>query len=66
MACPKQRWPASSSQVFATKGITGPGLGFWVTLGIIQKPEGRMKVRSSENTSHHGTVFSLFIPHQEQ
>lgn len=51
---------------FSTKGITGTGLGLWVTLGIIQKHEGRMKVRSSENPSHHGTVFSLFIPHREQ
>jgi signal transduction histidine kinase len=51
---------------FSTKGITGTGLELWVTLGIIQKHEGRMKVRSSENPSHHGTVFSLFIPHQEQ
>jgi K+-sensing histidine kinase KdpD len=51
---------------FSTKGITGVGLGFWVTLGIIQKHEGRMKVRSSENPGHHGTVLSLFIPHREQ
>ncbi|MGZ4900387.1 MAG: ATP-binding protein, partial [Candidatus Angelobacter sp.] len=51
---------------FSTKGITGTGLGLWVTLGIIQKHEGRIKVRSSESHSHHGTVFSLFIPHREK
>ncbi|MGB9121343.1 MAG: ATP-binding protein, partial [Candidatus Angelobacter sp.] len=48
---------------FSTKGITGTGLGLWVTLGIIQKHEGRVKVRSSESPEHHGTVFSVFIPH---
>lgn len=48
---------------FSTKGITGTGLGLWVTLGIIQKHEGRIKVRSSESPEHHGTVFSVFIPH---
>lgn len=49
---------------FSTKGITGTGLGLWVTLGIIQKHEGRIKVRSSESPQHHGTVFSVFIPHR--
>jgi len=51
---------------FSTKGITGTGLGLWVTLGIIQKHDGRVKVRSSESAEHHGTVFSLFIPHREK
>jgi PAS domain S-box-containing protein len=51
---------------FSTKGITGTGLGLWVTLGIIQKHEGRVKVRSSESPEHHGTAFSLFIPHREK
>ncbi|HSK42992.1 MAG TPA: PAS domain S-box protein, partial [Candidatus Binatia bacterium] len=51
---------------FSTKGITGTGLGLWVTLGIIQKHEGRIKVRSSESPSHHGTVFSVFIPHRQE
>lgn len=51
---------------FSTKGITGTGLGLWVTLGIIQKHEGQVKVRSSESPAHHGTVFSVFIPHREK
>jgi PAS domain S-box-containing protein len=51
---------------FSTKGITGTGLGLWVTLGIIQKHEGQVKVRSSESLDRHGTVFSLFIPHGEK
>jgi PAS domain S-box-containing protein len=51
---------------FSTKGITGTGLGLWVTLGIIQKHEGRVKVRSSESPEHHGTVFSVFIPQREK
>jgi hypothetical protein len=44
---------------FSTKGITGTGLELWVTLGIIQKHEGRMKVRSRENPSHHGDGIQL-------
>jgi signal transduction histidine kinase len=51
---------------FSTKGITGTGLGLWVTQGIIQKHEGRAKVCSSENQRHHGTVFTLFFPHRTE
>lgn len=51
---------------FSTKGITGTGLGLWVSMGIIQKHEGRIKVKSSTSPQHHGTVFSLFIPHREK
>jgi signal transduction histidine kinase len=49
---------------FSTKGITGTGLGLWVSLEIVQKHSGVMKVRSSVSSSHPGTVFSLFIPHR--
>jgi signal transduction histidine kinase len=51
---------------FSTKGITGTGLGLWVSLEIVQKHSGVMKVRSSVASSHHGTVFSLFIPHHAE
>jgi PAS domain S-box-containing protein len=48
---------------FSTKGLTGTGLGLWVSLEIIQKHQGHVKVRSSTSDRHHGTVFSIFIPH---
>jgi signal transduction histidine kinase len=51
---------------FSTKGITGTGLGLWVSLEIVQKHSGVMKVRSSISPGHHGTVFSLFIPHHAE
>jgi PAS domain S-box-containing protein len=51
---------------FSTKRMTGTGLGLWVSLGIIQKHEGRIKVRSNTSSSHHGTVFSVFVPHRPE
>ena len=47
---------------FTTKGIMGTGLGLWISQGIVAKHEGALRVRSSENAKHHGTVFLLFLP----
>ncbi len=49
---------------FSTKGITGAGLGLWVSHEIIDKHQGSMQVRSRLNTDERsgGTVFTLFIP----
>ena len=51
---------------FSTKGITGTGLGLWVSLEIIQKHQGTVKVRSSVSPAHHGTVFHVFVPHHAE
>lgn len=47
---------------FTTKGITGTGLGLWVSAGILQNHRARICVRSSQDARHHGTVFSIFFP----
>ncbi len=46
---------------FSTKGITGTGLGLWVSQEIISKHNGRVQVRTRE-TEPSGTVFRLFLP----
>ena len=47
---------------FTTKEVTGTGLGLWISHSIVEKHEGSIRVRSSQCTEHHGTVFSLFFP----
>lgn len=51
---------------FSTKGLTGTGLGLWVSLEIIQKHQGKVRVRSSASPARHGTVFAVFIPHSSK
>jgi PAS domain S-box-containing protein len=47
---------------FTTKGERGTGLGLWVTLGMVQKHNGSIRVRTANATQRHGTVFSIFFP----
>lgn len=37
-------------------------MGLWVSLGIVQKHEGSISVRSSTDESQHGTCFVVFLP----
>jgi PAS domain S-box-containing protein len=47
---------------FTTKGIGGTGLGLWVSHEIIIRHRGEVRVRSSRNPDHRGTVFTVFLP----
>ena len=47
---------------FTTKGQKGTGLGLWVSEGIVQKHQGRLRVRSTQRTGRSGTSFSIFLP----
>ena len=46
---------------FSTKGITGTGLGLWISADIISKHGGVLRVRSRMQPPS-GTVFRLFLP----
>jgi PAS domain S-box-containing protein len=58
--------PETLSHIFeafyTTKGISGTGLGLWVSSGIIQKHDGRLSIRTSQTAHRRGSVFALFLP----
>lgn len=46
---------------FSTKGLTGTGLGLWVSRELVKKHHGILRVRST-SMQPSGTVFRLFLP----
>ena len=47
---------------YTTKGISGTGLGLWISSEIVQRHNGRLRFRSSQKKGHCGTAFTLFLP----
>jgi signal transduction histidine kinase len=52
-------------EAFTTKGMSGSGLGLWISAGIMERHQGRIWVRTSVQASHHGTVMNVFLPFVE-
>jgi len=47
---------------FTTKGLSGTGLGLSVSLDIVARHQGSLRVRSRQTPGPSGAVFSLFLP----
>ena len=47
---------------YTTKGVTGTGLGLWVSQEIVRRHQGALHVRSSQRPHGSGSVFSMFLP----
>jgi PAS domain S-box-containing protein len=50
---------------YTTKALNGTGLGLWISHGIIERHGGQLRIRSSEDIGHRGTVAIIFLPHAE-
>ncbi len=51
---------------FTTKGHGGTGLGLWISSEILSRHSGSIRIRSSQSSSHHGTVVRVFLPYETQ
>jgi PAS domain S-box-containing protein len=47
---------------FTTKGESGTGLGLWVSLGIIQKHGGSIRIYNSTDPTLSGACVEIFLP----
>lgn len=47
---------------YTTKALNGTGLGLWISHGIIERHGGQLRIRSSEDLAHRGTVAIIFLP----
>jgi signal transduction histidine kinase len=47
---------------FTTKSTKGPGLGLWISKGIVQKYGGTIRFRSLLRSSGNVTCFRVFFP----
>jgi signal transduction histidine kinase len=51
---------------FTTKGVSGTGLGLWISQQIVERHKGVLRARSSQSSNGSGTVFTLFLPLENQ
>lgn len=51
---------------FTTKKEVGTGLGLWVCKSIVEKHKGTIRVKSSTAPHNSWTVFSVFLPNQQE
>ena len=61
--------PITASRIFepffTTKGLSGTGLGLWVSREIVDRHRGHIAIKTSQHPNHSGTVFTIFLPYEE-
>lgn len=60
--------PATFARIFeaffTTKGAGGTGLGLWISASIMERHQGRIRIRSCQQKNRSGTVVAMFLPFQ--
>ncbi len=59
---PKEKHTKVFEAFYTTKGISGTGLGLWISKDIMHRHGGKISIRSSQREGHRGTVVTLFLP----
>ena len=47
---------------FTTRGLKGSGVGLWLSAEILQKHDGKIRLRTRTTGTYRGTLFSVFLP----
>lgn len=47
---------------FTTKDMKGSGIGLWLTMEVISKHHGSIRVRSKTSGPRRGSIFDIFLP----
>ncbi len=50
---------------YTTKEVNGTGLGLWISRGIVTRHHGTLTLKSSQKPGRSGSVFSLFLPDEQ-
>jgi PAS domain S-box-containing protein len=59
---PAENMPHIFEPFFTTKDSKGTGLGLWVSQGIVEKHQGKLRLRSRHGGKQHGTCCTVFLP----
>jgi PAS domain S-box-containing protein len=62
LGIPSDVVPKLFQPFFTTKGATGTGLGLWVSMGIVQKHGGAIRIANSAEEKLPGACIRVFLP----
>ncbi|MFC6645583.1 ATP-binding protein [Granulicella cerasi] len=63
---PEEMIPNIFDAFFTTKGAEGSGVGLWLSMDLIKKHGGYIRVRSRLKGPYRGTLFAVFLPLHSQ
>lgn len=59
---PEDVLPSIFDAFFTTKGIKGSGVGLWLSVDLLMKHGGHLRVRTRTTGKYRGTLFTVFLP----